>query len=302
MEAKKGTGKRKGFCALISVDIRNAFNSARYKICIDSMMGKKVPDYLLRMIDNYLSSRWVIYEGDTWTLKEEMTCGASEGSRVGPFVWNVMYDDFLRMDLPAGTTIVGFADDSLVVCAFENAGILELRINESLWRVKRWLDTRGLEMALEKTEALLVTDKRSYNLPQNVLGGLKVLWSRSLKYLGVQPDRRLSFGEHLNIAAAKAIQCGANLARLMPHWWPQGSEEKAGGDRGPLEAVLRGSAVGFGNQKPGHLEKAVFGTERCCAESHLSLPNFVNECRASPGERSANRSIGEGKARCLPAP
>ena len=27
--ARKGTGKRKGFCALISIDIRNAFNTAR---------------------------------------------------------------------------------------------------------------------------------------------------------------------------------------------------------------------------------------------------------------------------------
>ena len=34
----------------------------------------------------------------------------------GPVVWNVMCDDFLRMDLPAGTSIVGFTDDALVVC------------------------------------------------------------------------------------------------------------------------------------------------------------------------------------------
>ena len=50
-----------------------------------------------------------------------------------------------------------------------------------------------------------------------MLGGLKVQWSRSLKYLGVQLDRRLSFVEHLKIAAAKDIQCGANLAGLMPN-------------------------------------------------------------------------------------
>ena len=28
-KARRGTGKRKGFCALISIDIRNAFNTAR---------------------------------------------------------------------------------------------------------------------------------------------------------------------------------------------------------------------------------------------------------------------------------
>ena len=85
-KARRGTGKRKGFCA-------------RWNNCIETMVRKRVPDCLLRMIDDYLSNRWVIYEGDKWSLKEEMTCGAPQGSRMGPLVWNVMYDDFLRMDL-----------------------------------------------------------------------------------------------------------------------------------------------------------------------------------------------------------
>ena len=112
-------------------------------------MRKKVPDYLLRMTYDYLSNRWVIYEGDKWSLKDEMTCGAPQGPRVGPLIWNGMYDDFLRMDLPAGTTIVGFADDAIVLCAADDVGILELRINVSLCRAKRWLDSRGLKMAPE---------------------------------------------------------------------------------------------------------------------------------------------------------
>ena len=75
----------------------------------------------------------------------------------------------MRMDLPAGTCIVGFADDALVVCSADDVGILELRINESLWRAKRWLDSRGLKMAPEKIEALLVTDRRFFQYPRIVL-------------------------------------------------------------------------------------------------------------------------------------
>ena len=70
------------------------------------------------------------------------------------------------MDMPAGTSIIGFADDALVVCAADNVGILEVRINDSLWRAKRWLDSRDLGMAPEKTEALLVTDRRSFTYPK----------------------------------------------------------------------------------------------------------------------------------------
>ena len=126
-----------------------------------------------------------------------------------------MYNDFLRMDLPAGTSIIGFADDELVVCAADDVRILELRINDSLWRAKRWLDNRCLKMAPEKTEALLVTERRSFQYPRIVLGEHEVQWKKSIKYLGVQLDQRLSFGEHLQIATAKVIHCGAALTRLM---------------------------------------------------------------------------------------
>ena len=57
-----------------------------------------------------------------------------------------MYDDFLRMDLPAGTSIIGFANDALFVCATDHVAVLKLRINESLWWAKHWLDSRSLKM------------------------------------------------------------------------------------------------------------------------------------------------------------
>ena len=144
-----------------------------------------------------------------------MTCGSPQGSRECPLVWNVMYDDFLRMGLPAGASIIGFTDDALVVCAADDVKILKLRINDILWRAKRWLDRRCLKMAPEKTEVLLVTDRRSFKFPRIVLGDHEIEWEKSIKYLGVQFNRRLSFGEHLQTATAKAIQFGAALTRLM---------------------------------------------------------------------------------------
>ena len=121
------------------------------------------------------------------------------------------------MDLPAGTSIIGFADGALVVCAAEDVNILELRINDSLWRAKRWLDSRCLQEASEKTEALLFTDRRSFKYPRIVLGEHEIEGKKSIKYLGVQLDRRLSFNKHRQITKAKAVQCWAALTRLMPN-------------------------------------------------------------------------------------
>ena len=173
--ARRGTGKRKGFCALVSIDIRNAFNHARWKNCFEAMIRKKIPDNLLRMINDYQSNRWAIYEGDKWSFKAEMTRGALQGSLVG--------------------TSISFVDNALIVCAADDVGILELRINKSLRRAKRWLDSRSLEMTLEKTETLLVRDRRSFRYPKIVLGEHDVTWSSRIKYLSVQLDRRLNFSE-----------------------------------------------------------------------------------------------------------
>ena len=41
------TGKHEGFCALIIIDIPNASNTARWNICIEAMMRKKIPNNLL---------------------------------------------------------------------------------------------------------------------------------------------------------------------------------------------------------------------------------------------------------------
>ena len=121
------------------------------------------------------------------------------------------------MDLSSGTSIIGFADDALVVCAADNVGILESGINDSLWQEKRWLDSGGLKMAPEKTEALLVTDRTSFKYQKIVLGEHEIEWKKSIKYQGVQLDRRFSFDEHLQITTAKAIQFGAALTRLAPN-------------------------------------------------------------------------------------
>ena len=63
----------------------------------------------------------------------------------------------------------------------------------------------------------MATDRRSFKYPRIVLGEHEIEWKKNIKYLGVQLDRMLSFGEHLQIANAKAIQCGAALTRLMPN-------------------------------------------------------------------------------------
>ncbi|XP_068990039.1 uncharacterized protein [Neodiprion pinetum] len=70
-------------CAMVLLDVRNAFNTARWDKIIEALEDRKsFSTYLLRM-----------------------------GSVLGPFLCNVMYDGLLRMELPVGVNTIGFADD-----------------------------------------------------------------------------------------------------------------------------------------------------------------------------------------------
>lgn len=63
-----------------------------------------------------------------------MTRGAPQGLKMGPFIWNVMYDDFLEMELLPDMAIVGFAVDAIIVYWSDNENILEVRLNDACRR------------------------------------------------------------------------------------------------------------------------------------------------------------------------
>ena len=178
-KVKKGTWKTMGFCALVTLDISNAFNTARWDKIMKALEARRTPMYLLRMIDDYLAQRTLIYDTDDGPVEYKITAGVPQGSVLGPFLWNVMYDGLLELELPDASCIVGFADDAGIVATAISTQTLEIIANECLRRASKWMRENGLAMAVQKTEALLITDKRIFTPPSLVLEGQTVPWSKS---------------------------------------------------------------------------------------------------------------------------
>ena len=160
------------------------------------------------------------------------------------------------------------------------------------------------EMDPEKTEALLVTDRRSFQYPRIVLGEHnKVEWKTSIKYLGVQLDRRLSFGEHLRIAAAPAIQCGANSARLMPNiGGPREAKRRLMASL--VHSKLLHAAPAWANALQNHaIQKRLFSAQRSAALRIVSAYRIVSASAVLVlASVPHNIFIGGGKAKDLSAP
>jgi hypothetical protein len=81
--------------------------------------------------------------------------------------------------------------------------------------VTRWIESAGLSVVVEKTEAILFTKRRGYRELTFRLGGAVIRRCTALKYLGLWFDKDLSFREHTRNVAEKASRVVGRLSVIM---------------------------------------------------------------------------------------
>ena len=112
---------------------------------------------IIRVIQDYLHNRSFT---DDSGKTHQMTCGVPRGSVLGPTLWNVLYDDILRLKTPEGITLVAYADDLAIVATAKKEEQLILKVNHTISLVEQWLNQHLLEMAPKKTESVLLIGRK----------------------------------------------------------------------------------------------------------------------------------------------
>ncbi|KAL4089758.1 hypothetical protein QTP88_024729 [Uroleucon formosanum] len=191
--AARGPARSKKLCAVVAIGMRNAFNSAPWLLIDVVLQRRGFPGYLVRLLWSYMSGRSLLVDGGDGDLTRiDVSCGVLQGSVIGPCLWNIFYDDLLRLELHESVKLVGFADDIALVITAPNAGLLENIGNAALRSIDRWMQDNGLQVAPQKSEAVVLTNKWAYRDPVFTLGGQQISVKPSKRYLGVQLDMRLT--------------------------------------------------------------------------------------------------------------
>jgi len=79
--------------------------------------------------------------------------------------------------------------------------LLQERLEQALGDVADWLAIHGLELAIDKSELILLTNRNKHNRMTVEFRGHRFVSKNAVKYLGVTIDPRLHFREHAELAA-----------------------------------------------------------------------------------------------------
>lgn len=217
----------RNLCVAITLDVKNAFNSASWQKILDKMRKRGICESLISILASYLSERKLLVETEDGVRLMRITSGVPQGSVIGPTIWNLLYDDILLTEMPAGITLVGFADDIAMTAIAKSELLLVNLANRGLERVANSMDNLSLELAPQKTEAVLLTKRRKLTPITFNLKGTTIALSKAVKYLGVWLDTKLSFVEHVNQTIIKVEKTTTALANLMPNiGGPRASKRK----------------------------------------------------------------------------
>lgn len=212
----------KQYVIALALDIKNAFNSLPWNTIILELKRKRFPKYITDIIASYLNKRKICYIGcDNNMHMRNMTAGVPQGSVLGPLLWNIAYNRVLETaekKLPEDCHLICYADDTILLTKGITPKNVISKANFCAARIIRDIESLGLKVAPEKTEAILFCRKPNEIGPLVVsIGDRDIPVNDSLKYLGIILDGSCSFKNHFRYIEEKASGIIRALWKIMPN-------------------------------------------------------------------------------------
>ena len=134
--------------------------------------------------------------------------GCPQGGIISPFLWNLVVDDLLKFsakEIPG--YLQAFADDLVTLAEGSDTGVIWQRTQKTINTIKKWCDTKGLNISALKTKIVTFTWNRNWTMRPISVGGNTITLSKTVKFLGVTLDNKLNYNTHIDKVTQKSDCC-----------------------------------------------------------------------------------------------
>lgn len=213
------------FAAIISLDIKKAFDSVWHDGLTFRIMKATEDAHLTKILDSFLRQRTgrIAVEGER-SAAFTINRGVPQGSRLGPILYNLYSASVgrkLKVDYK-DDLILQFADDTLVKSNSGNAGFAMFKAGRMFAEIKKDLEHWGIEVNAGKTQSMICRPKgkrrgrtKRFGNGTLTLGEVSIRPSKHLKYLGVTFSKNLSFDKHTREMCKKGKRAIGASRRLL---------------------------------------------------------------------------------------
>ena len=205
----------------IFVDLAKAFDTVNHAILCNKLTYYGFRGKFNELIKSFLSNRKQYVSINGFNSENlNINCGVPQGSTLGPLLFLIYIND-LHLSLKFSTSS-HFADDTCLIYSSKNPKTLETNLNYDLKKLNQWLCANRLSLNIDKTKLLIFHSK--YNkLQHNIIikmNDVRLVPSRSVKYLGVYLDDNLSWNIHIKELSKKLSRANGIISKLR-HYVPK---------------------------------------------------------------------------------
>ena len=203
---------------LLSIDLQGAFDTTDNDLIWSKLQKTRIPQYLLRLIDQFLSNRSAELTIQTETHLTQLTRGVPQGSPLSPTLFAAYVNDLPSI---CRGEVKGqlFADDFVLWRMVDKDGFPNNDLRSTIRALEDCCLQNRMQCNCSKTKLLSITRLRKSHTPKLPFFGNTILPSQSLKYLGVDFDRRLTFSAHINQVEMKLAQRLSTIRKMASKLW-----------------------------------------------------------------------------------
>lgn len=153
--------------------------------------------------------------------------------------------------MPDGVELIAYADDVAILAHLSVTFKVGELLEEAADLVSDWLMELNIELAIQKSELIVFTRRRTHNTLEINLKGQVITSTTSVKYLGITLDPKLNFKSHAANVTKKAVAATDAIKRIMPNIGGPRQQTRKLLSLVPHSILLYGAAIWARNMSPG---------------------------------------------------